>query len=150
MAVLDVADLRARIAAAVEALAAPSAWKESPNPALYPRDPGRWAHLSFAVTTPRTLFRSPVESSRLRRGTEGGLVDTTVLVRWVFRLRGDAMVADYDAALDAELVLMKALLGVALTDLHLELVSADRPISPEGEWLIGQVTLTAQHRLSLA
>jgi len=150
VAVIAVSALRQRVAAAVEALATPSAWRESRwNYNDFPRDPGTYAHLAFAVGAPITRFTTIMESYRHKRGADGGLVDTEFGLRWTFRLRGDRQVGDYDAALDAEAALVQAIAGASLVNAHIGQTQARRSVVGDGAWLLGEVSIVAQHRLAL-
>lgn len=150
VAVVAVSALRQRIAAVVEGLATPGPWHESRwNFQDFPRDPGTYAHLSFAVGTPIWRFNSIMESFRAKRGALGGLVDTEFVVRWTYRIRADRQVADLDAALDAEAVLVTALAGVAMTDAHIGISQARRSVVGDGTWMLGEVSLLVQHRIAI-
>jgi len=148
---LTVAALRQRVAAAVEALAAPSAWTESRwTYDRFPQaEPSQHAHLAFAVGAPSTVYDSVVESSRTRRGALGGAVTTTIGVRWAFMIRADAAVSDTDAMLAAEAVLLTALPGVSHANLHLNITSATRRGVGDSKWMLGDVLLEARHRLPI-
>lgn len=149
MAILSPKAVRQRIAAAVEAL---SGWREAKAHSYdtFPGESSQAAHLGFAVGVPSTTFTSGVESSRVRRGAiEGGLVRTEVRVRWTHRTRADGQVDDYDAALDAETTLITTILGVARTDLHVELEGATRGVAGDGTYMLGEVAVVATHRIAL-
>lgn len=65
-------------------------------------------HRMYSVGRPETIWPTPVESSRTRRG-RGGEVETLVEVRWAFALRADHGPEDYRrAALSAEAELVDA------------------------------------------
>lgn len=150
MAVLAVSALRQRVAAVVSALTSPSQWRESSWAFdAFPADPGRFAHLTFAVGVPQSDF-DELEGSR-RRLTTGGLTGTDVVVRWVFRLKADGTaIASYDAALDAEAALVKALMAASRTDLHLGVTRLSRRGAGDGEWLLCETALTAVHQYALS
>ncbi len=150
MAVIAVSALRQRLAAAVEALTSPSPWRESRwNADDFPADPGTYSHLAFAVAVPITRYSSIMESYRHKRGAEGGLVDTEFSIRWLFRIRADRQVADTDAALDAEAVLIKAIAGTSLVDAHIGQTQARRRFVGDGTWLLGELSVIATHRLAI-
>jgi hypothetical protein len=145
---LALATVRQRIETAVDAL---TDWHPSPMPAeLFGRDPSNLAHLSFAVGFGNSEpAGSLVESSRIRRGSNGGDYHTSVVVRFAFRLR-QAAVADYDLALAQHDALRVALLGVAGTGgLHLLVAREAREIAPEGPWYIGTTECRATFNLQL-
>jgi hypothetical protein len=150
MAHLTVAAVRARVAAVVEALATPAAWSESRWlwDVLPVAEPSTYAHLHFAVGVAETSMGG-IEGSRVSRGADGAMVTTTVVVRWMYRVRADSAVADYDAMLAAEQVLIVALAGVAMTDLHLRPVAMRRTTIGDGTWSVNDVTLSAVHRIAI-
>ena len=150
MAAVSVATLRARIAAVAEALTSPHPWHESRwSWAIFPLDPNTYAHLSFAVGSTTSRFADLSESSRTKRAATGGLVVTDFVVRWTYRLRGDAQVADYDAALNAEQTLITAICGTAQTDAHIMVASMRRDVVGDGGWLLGELAVTAHHRIAI-
>ena len=150
MAVVSVATLRARLAAVVEGLTSPSPWHESRwSWVAFPLDPNTYAHLSFSVGSTTSRFADLSESSRVKRAATGGLVITDYLVRWTYRLRGDAQVSDTDGALAAEQLLITALCGVSQTDAHLMVASMRRDVVGDGTWLLGEIAVTAHHRIAI-
>ena len=150
VALIAIADTRARVAAAVEALAVPGPWRESRwSWDLFPADPSVYAHLSFAVGVPTTRFAAAGESVRHKRGADGGLVESDLSVRWTYRMRADRQVGDYDAALGAEAALIVALGGVPLTDMHLWIVEMRRELTGDGAWMLGDVRCIVRHRIAV-
>lgn len=150
MAVVTVSALRSRLAAAMEALATPAAWRESRwSFDLFPADPGQYAHLAFAVGTPTTLPTTVMELVRHKRGAEGGQVTTQFQIAWTYRIRADRQVADYGAALDAEAVALKAITGASQVDAHFLVTELARRIVGDGTWLLGTIRLDAIHRISI-
>ena len=150
MAVVAVATLRARVAAALEALASPAPWRESRwSFDLFPSDPGQYAHLAFAVGAPSTVPTSLSELVRHKRGAEGGQVTTQLRVAWTYRIRADRQVADYDAALAAEAAAVVAVCGTSQVDAHLLPSELSRRIVGDGTWLLGSISIDAIHRLAI-
>lgn len=151
MAILSVAEVRRRVAETIEALQTPAQWTESrwPYDAFPEAEPSGFAHLAFAVGTPSTEFTAPHESVGHKRGTAGGRVRTEVGIRWAFQLRSDAIVDRYDAALDAEAVLIKGLVDATLTDMHLTLTDMQRATVAGGAFLLGSVRCVVEHRVAL-
>ena len=147
MAALTVAAVRQRVASAVDAIAewTPSRWLWDVLPMA---EPSTYAHLAFAVGVAETTI-APIESSRVSRGSDGAMVTTTVIVRWLYRVRADNAVADYDSMLASEQTLLVALCGVAGTDLHLRPVAMRRTTVGDGTWSVGDVTVQAIHRLAI-
>ena len=142
---MTVAEVRARTAAALAAL---TGWRESPrHPDTFPGDAGQWAHLAFAVGIPATVYESAQESSRTRRGSVGGLVRSDVRVRWTHRVRADAAVDDYAAALAAEAQAVAALTGLAQTSgLHVAIDQTTRTGAGDGAWLLCEIDCTMTHQ----
>ena len=71
-------------------------------------------------------------------------------MRYAHRLRADAQVADYDAALADEATAIKTVLGVSRADLHLILDSVStREVSADGAWFLGSLRFNAIHTLAL-
>jgi len=150
VAVIACSTVRQRLAAAVEALTVPAPWRESRwNADDFPADPGTYAHLSFAIGAPILRWNSIMESVRHKRGAEGGLVDGEYTVRWTYRLRADRQVGDFDAALDAEAVLIKAIAGASQVDCHIGQTQARRRVVGDGTWMLGEVSVIATHRLAI-
>jgi len=144
MSTLTVSALRTRVATALAGL---SGWTESRHPpGLFGRDTDSLLPGAFSVDVEDTSTHSGDGRQRI---SEGAYVSTTVTVRWAHRLRGDAPVSDYGAALDAEASAVVAVLGVSRADLHLTYVSSVRDTSQEG-WLIGGIRFRALHRLALS
>ncbi len=152
-ATLSVSAVRARIAALAEALTTPSNWTESkwPYGAFPAAEPMGSQQLTFAVGIPSSSFDSHIETSRGSRGANGGAAHSDVRIAWLYRIRADAARADYDAALDAEGVLLAALtVSTAHTSgLHISIDGASRALTGDGAYLLGEVRLTAQHRIAI-
>ena len=80
------------------------------------------------------------------------MVRTRVSVRWMWRVRSDAQVADYDAALDAEQILITAAVtDVAGSDVRYILTDISRSLRPDGEaaFVDGTFILDALHQLDV-
>ena len=150
MALIAVATLRARIAAALEALTTPAPWRESRWAFdLFPLDPGQYAHLAFAVGAVSTSPTAPMELVRHKRGAEGGQVSTELRVVWAYRIRADRQVADYDSALAAEAVALVAICGTSQTDVHFLPAELSRRMAGDGTWLLGTIRINAIHRIAI-
>lgn len=136
----SVAEIRGLVTAAIAAL---DGWAVSRfAPEYFGRDADQLMHHAFAVGAPATEPRDP------RQGlTEGMLCTTTVEVQWAHRLRGDAQSADYDAALNAEQDLVKAVVGVSSQ--HVLVVRLTRSAKLEG-WVIGTSTFGVLHFYALS
>lgn len=151
MPTLKTSEVRQRIAAVLAALRTTQApWAESR--AAYDKFPASaapTAHLEFAVGTPGLAFDG-IEGSR-RRVAVGGIVGGQFFVKWLYRVRGDNAVADYDLALDTENDVFAALLRVAGEDgLHLSIVNVTRATADGTDLLLTTVTVDAGYRVALS
>lgn len=151
MATLTVKEVRQRIESAIEQ--ALPRWKKSTfTYDKFGQDPRAELHLSFAVGVPETVWASPIESSVTRRATTGGRVQTSVGVRWGYRIRSDAAVADQDLALDMEDLIRAAIMSSSNdTNLHLWVERASRSSRDidAGILLIGDLSIGSQHLLAV-
>ena len=140
----DLADLRAALAAPVEALTGWTASRWAPD--LFGRDTDHILHHAFAVHFPESV---PVAGNgRQRVGPESVLImETAVEVLWAHRLRGDAQVADGDDATDAEQLLVKTLFGVLGE--HIKLDRLGRRAAPQG-WILGVARFKVVHRYAIS
>lgn len=138
----DTSGIRGLVSDAIGAL---DGWTVSRwGPDLFGRDTDHLMHQSYCVEVPETAVMA---ADGRQRVSEGLLVESTVLVRWAWRLRGDAQSADYDASLDAEQDIAGAARGI--TTAHVLVGSMTRTSRPEG-WVLGTVRLRAIHRYALA
>jgi len=145
VAALTVAAVRQRVAAALEA---ESGWTESRfAPPLFGLDVDQLLHHSFSVAARSS---EPLAADRRQRLSRGVDTETTLVVRFAHRLRGDNQVADYDAALGAEHTIIKTVMGVSRANLHVLFAAVDdRGVSDNGEQFLGAVRFTAIHLLAL-
>lgn len=125
-------------------------WRQSIYPVeLMPYDTRPTQHLCWAIG----LGVSTVAALDRRRVTVGTHTTTGVTVAWAYRLRDDGVVADVDAAYDAEAALVAALLTIDQDpDLGLQLDRLSRRVvgGDSGHIiLLGSVELTCHHRLPL-
>lgn len=142
---LTTTDLRARIATAVEALTGftESRWSAS----LLGSDTSHLMHKSFAVDIPQTRILNAQVRQKL---SEGLLVQSDLVVAYVFSIRGDAQVADMAAALTADQAVLHAVLGVSrdnLNALMFDSMSHALKGATNGSWRIGTLTFRAIHQL---
>jgi len=139
----DLADLRATIAAPIEAL---DGWTVSRwAPDLFGRDTDHILHHAFAVHIPESVPHPG--NGRQRVGPEAVLImESTVEVLWAHRLTGDAQVASGDAATDAEQLVVQTLM--ALLGEHIVLERLGRRAAPEG-WVLGVTRFKVVHRYAL-
>jgi hypothetical protein len=146
---LSVATARQRIAASLEAL---NGWAESRwTGTLWPAQETREAHLRFAVLAGDTVYQTPIESARGRRpDAVGSFVLTTFRVLWMYRIKADAAVADYDLMLAAEDTAVEAILATARTDgLRLAIVRRSRTTQGDGTFSLGEIEVAAQHQVPI-
>ena len=149
MSALTVAAVRQRVAALVEAVASPVAFHESRWDLVSGTEPQNEAHGAFAVVSPATVFGSPIESSRRSRTI--GAVQTAITVRWLYRLRAEAYVADFDLALAAEAAAYTAITSDSdSADLRIVVLSMAREVVGDGLWLRGEIAIRTDHHLSLS
>lgn len=141
--------LRARIATAINTDLAADGWTESRY--AYPLFPGQDSrlivHLGYAVGL---ISTTPVRPDRQAQSF-GAVVQTTVGVRFAHRLRADAMVADYDAALDAEGDLLISVMGSSQTDGQVVLQGVTtRDVVADGTLYLGEIRFTVLHTYAIA
>ena len=137
----DASDLRATVLAALEAV---SGWTESRHaPELFGRDSDNMMHKAFVVGVPETV---PHSREGRQVAAQGMYAESVVEVQWAYRLRGDAQSTDYSAALDAELVVVATVKGVADANVMVERLS--RRAVAEG-WVLGVSRFRVLHRYRL-
>jgi hypothetical protein len=124
-------------------------WKESRvAPDNFGRDADSIAHKAFAV--------HPTSTDDLRayrgRPAEGLLVETTLEVRYSWRLAPKGMSDSYDDALDGEQSVINKLMVYDATwpsSYKVQVISTTRETSVLGEWVIGVITFRIVHTLPL-
>lgn len=104
---------------------------------------------SFMVGVPTTSFTDRIESSPIKRGELGGMVETSVRVRWLWRFQLGGTVSDYDSGLEQERKLLAAILGLSRISLHIWCVGMNRAPAANGDWLVGDLQFTALHRVPI-
>lgn len=138
----DTSGIRTLVSGVIAAL---SGWTVSRwAPDLFGRDTDKLMPRAFVVAVPETRV---LPRDGRQRVAEGLLVDSTVVVTWAYRLRGDAASTDYDAMLNAEQDLVGAVR--AISSQHCLVASMGRKAGPEG-WIIGTATFQIVHRYALA
>lgn len=140
---LTVAEVRQRVAVAVEAIAG---WTESRlHPDLFGADTASLAHHAFAVRVARTeVFNG--ERPKLKHPA---VVQTVLEVLVAHRLRGDAQVADYDSATNAEQDVVKAVHAISRQDLHIAFQAIARELRGDGTWHVATLTFHTIHEYAL-
>ncbi len=146
---LSVKTVRQRVVAAITGGAGLSSWREASDP--YDvfgagGDGENRLHQSYAVGVPTT---ATLGKDR-QRPADGTLSDTRVGVRWSLNVSALDQVASYDAGLDAEQLLLAAVLTIQQSEgLLLRFASSSRTVSTDG-WMNGEIFFTARHQLPLA
>lgn len=146
MASKTVRQLREDVTARILTL---TGWKESRvAPDNFGRDADSIAHRAFAV--------HPTSTDDLRayrgRPAEGLLVETTLEVRYSWRLAPKGMSDSYDDALDGEAAVVNVLMAYDATwpsSYKVQLISTTRETSVLGEWVVGVITFRIVHTLPL-
>jgi hypothetical protein len=141
-----VRQLREDVTARVGAL---TGWKES---RVAPDNFGRDADLSSGVWF--VVHVSETSDLRAYRGrpAEGVLVESTVFVRYSWRLSPKSMSDTYDAALDGEQLVVNALMVYDATwpqSYKVQFVRVTRETNDAGEWVLGAVEFRVIHTLPL-
>jgi len=146
MASKTVRQLREDVTARILTL---TGWKESRvAPDNFGRDADSIAHRAFAVLPTST------DDLRAYRGrpAEGLLVETTLEVRYSWRLAPKGMSDSYDDALDGEQSVINKLMVFDPTwpsSYKVQVVSTTRETSVLGEWVVGVITFRIVHTLPL-
>jgi hypothetical protein len=153
---VTVATVRQRVAAAIEAvtfqpdpLVTAMAFHESRWDLVGATEPSIAAHGAFAVLALATKFVSDVESSQRSRAQLVGLARTDIGVRWLYRLRAAAYVADFDHALDAEARIYQALTHHRSEGLRVSVLEMRREVIGDGTWLRGEVVVRTDHQMEI-
>ena len=140
---IDSSIVRTRIAAALEVV---PGWSESPVlPMLFPRMAARpQAHMTFAVEMPSV----GIPQDDRQRGSVP--VESSVVVRWSYRIRPGSQVADYGSALAAESALVAAIRGtVGVEGPDVKIDSIARVQQGDGTFILGTIQATAWHHYPL-
>lgn len=147
MASRTVRQLREDVTARILALG--TGYKESRvAPDNFGRDADSIAHKAFAVHPTTT------DDLRAYRGrpAEGLLVETTLEVRYSWRLAPKGMSDSYDDALSAEQEIINCLMAydaVWPASYKVQLISTTRETNTIGEWVVGMLTFRIVHTLPL-
>ena len=151
MASVSPASIRQRVAAAINSALGGSGYHQSVwAPPLFPDAPGAQdtrtlAHKGYAVF----LSTTSMDTEHRHRPAKGAYAMTMVHVVFGWRLRADAQVADYDAALGAELAVVAAVMGMTQTpSLRPRLVRvAQRAVAPasDGAFYVGRLDFEFRH-----
>jgi len=133
-----VSEIRRRIAAAVGDALDPV--RESVfHPKLIGFDGGGIAGAFYSVEALQTVPADPRNRVTTRTGPAGGGVyaRSTFAIRYLHRIKADAQVASYDAALDVELALLTSIAAVDYSGTgSLDVQSIDREVLADGAWVL--------------
>jgi len=97
-------------------------------------------------------FGRDADSIARGRPAEGLLVETTLEVRYSWRLAPKGMSDSYDDALDGEAAVVNVLMAYDATwpsSYKVQLISTTRETSVLGEWVVGVITFRIVHTLPL-
>jgi len=146
MAVLSVSDVRRRVQDRINTALSPQGWRPSRFvPDLFGKDTDQIAPRVFSVGVGTS---TPIGDRQ--RVAVGTVVETLLSVRFAWRIRADAQLTDYDAALDAEEDLLAAVMSTSLVNLHIRLDSIPtRTVFSDGNWYMGELLFRTEHRLAL-
>ena len=137
---LTVKALRQRIEAALSAVAGFTL-----SPLVldnFARSPESVMHRGFAVGVPVSRWTT----NGRQRVTVGSLDETTITVRFAYKIKPKAQNASYDAALDDERSLIKAVVGMSRVNVTgLVYDNTRRAVLDSGEWVVIDVAFSAQH-----
>lgn len=118
-------------------------------PELYGYDVDHLVPRSYSVGVGATEIRTYDDRAHVPVPDEGEGV-TLIVIRTSSRIREDAAIQDYDAALDHEQALLKAALDVDATYLHCVPVGISRQVTDTAEWLVSTITIRVWHRFALS
>lgn len=146
MAAKTVRQLREDVTTRIATLAG---WKES---RVAPDNFGRDADLSSGTWF--VVHVAETQDLRAYRGkpAEGTLVESTLVVRYSWRLAPKDMAGTYDAALDGEQAVINKLMVYDATwplSYKFQFVRVTRETNDVGEWVVGAVEFRVVHTLPL-
>jgi len=118
-------------------------------PEMLGMDPRSLTHLGYSVAVPTS---SPVTPDRQARGGvhRGAVVQSTVIVRWAYRLPVNDQRNGYDDALASEQSLCRIVLAVPGEDqILLRWSAASRSPTSDGSHITGQLEFVCLHTYDL-
>lgn len=146
--------VRNRIQAQIDSVLGSSGWALSPYVFdSFDQTPRELWHLGYAVGLGQSV-PSGSDSRQRHQGSStviGVMVATSVLVRFGHHIRADAQISDEGSALDAELALVAAVMGIAGDSgmrVTLDRI-ASRSTIGDGTQYRGEVQFQAWHRYAL-
>lgn len=137
-------DVRQTVAARITAIGTP--WNESKFlPSLLGIDPSSLAHCAFSVELPNGRT-----TGGRQKGPDNLQQVETVIVRFTWQVKPMNQMESYDAALDAELLLIQTLLAKGWTsNFQFLYVSSSRSPVDTGEWIRVEISFNALFYLNL-
>lgn len=140
--------IRQRVATAVAA-ALPEVRESVFHPKLIGYDGGGTVGAFFSVEVPSTRVVDPRNRIVTRfSGAQSTRVETTVVIRYLHRLKTDTAKASYDDAIQVEFTILSALSNIDLTKTNaLEPASMDREVVADGSWVLITITGTMTHNI---
>lgn len=104
------------------------------------------AHGAYAVgITQTTAHRADVRQVR----AAGLMVESEISVRMSANYRADAQVTDSDIGLSLEVLMLHAVMGASLVNLHVSYVDSSREITNDAEFWLSTTRFRCIHRISL-
>ena len=146
MATVSLSAIRSRFATKIATLAGFTQSRNPYDPAL--RAPQSVAHLRFWVG----ITEGSARPDDTQRAGQGIFMDTTVAVKFAYRLRPKDQVIDLDAAMDKAEILIQALTTRAAplyTNLHIRFRGITPEITTPGEFAIMHLEFSALHFITL-
>jgi len=141
-----VATVRARISTAISTALAGAGWRESRVVFdLFPGDTRQIVHKSYAVGVTST---APATTNERQTPHRGSVVQTRVAVRFCARVRADAQVSDYAAALVLEADLLEAIKTAVVMLTYRG--TTQRTVTGDGTLFLCEVEWSALHRIALS
>ncbi len=137
--------IRQRVATAVAA-ALPGVRESVFHPKLIGYDGGGIVGAFFAVEVPSTRVVDPRSRVTTRSVTPAVRVLTTVVIRYLHRLKTETARASYDEAIVTELAILASLGDVDYSQTNaLQAESVDREVIADGSWVLITITGTISH-----
>lgn len=141
---VSVKELQRAIAAKVDGLTGFREVRQLPE--LFARTQNSLAHLGFAVEVSTTS-----ETNERQRIPVGLYANTTVRIKYAYRLRPHDLILDYGNALDKEQLIIAAVMDRNFSKgIEIRFVRATRRTPDSQEYLISEIELQALHTISLS
>lgn len=144
---VSLSQLRQRVASGILSAMAGDQWQETTGTfdTFGTGDGDNRHHKAFAVGVLSTEYLGKDRQTI----AEGTVCGTDLRVRWAYNLAAMAQLGSYDAALDAEALIIAGALTARGKALHLEWKTAERSVDDQG-WMTGEMAFAAMHRIPLS